>query len=104
MILSQITDAHYDEARAYIDAANEAEKAQLKKADDQVTELLDQKDEKIEDAVVSLVTKTQKCAYQNGMRMGANEGRRQWRKQAEVSPVKQGASQASFASAERRPC
>lgn len=71
MILSQITDAHYDEARAYIDAANEAEKAQLKKADDQVTELLDQKDEKIEDAVVSLVTKTQKCAYQNGMRVGA---------------------------------
>lgn len=71
MILSQITDAHYDEARAYIDAANEAEKAQLKRADDQVTELLDQKDEKIEDAVVSLVTKTQKCAYQNGMRAGA---------------------------------
>ena len=71
MILSQITDAHYDEARAYIDAANEAEKAQLKKADDQVTELLDQKDEKIENAVVSLVTKTQKYAYQNGMRVGA---------------------------------
>ena len=71
MILSQITDAHYDEARAYIDAANEAEKAQLKRADDQVTELLDQKDEKIEDAVVSLVSKTQKCAYRNGMRMGA---------------------------------
>ena len=35
---------------------------------------------------------------------GAHEGRRQWRKQAEVSPVKQEASQVSFANAERRPC
>ena len=35
---------------------------------------------------------------------GAHEGRRQWRKQAVVSPVKQGTSQVRFAHEARRPC
>src|SRR5699024_3367642 len=35
---------------------------------------------------------------------GAYEGRRQWRKQAVVSPVKQGTSQVRFAHEARRPC